>query len=777
MQALNSHHARIRYFPPAIYLHQTGTFAVKKHTILVLLCGWQLIAHAQQQDRSLLVSRTDSAVNLDGELSESIWRRAAVATGFQLNFPNDVDLARNQTQVRLTFDAQYLYIAAVCLDQDRDRRFVASSLRRDFDWGENDNFTIYMDPFGDGQNGFTFNATPLGVEREGLIFNGERVSSAWDNKWRSKVKVYADRWVAEIAIPFKTIRYKGSTQRFKMNFARHDLKNNQRSSWSPVPIAYNISSLAYTGTVDFEEPLPRPGVNIAVIPYVTGGANNRFFTENDSLGFVALNEPTKTTANAGFDAKIAVSSSLNLDVTVNPDFSQVEVDQQVTNLNRFEIFFPERRLFFLENADLFDSFGFEQNKPFFSRRIGIGRDRVSGQIVQNPILYGARLSGKIDKHWRIGLLNMQTARDAGRGIGAQNYTVAAVQRSVFARSNIAAIVMNRSRAGSTDAATKYTRLAGLEYNLLSADNKWTGKVFYHQALQPGGAAGNYTHGSRLKYQDRNWNIGWLHEFVGDNYNINDIGYVARARHWQLNPELNYRWYPENNRNVVAHGPGVELKWFSNLKGRTLDRNLDLFYNIQGRNTSKITAGLYQYYTYLFFGFDPTNSGGGQLPQNTGYNQTGVFLEYVSDARKLFNWSVSGFAGGYYNGNIVSVTSQINYRFQPYGSVGLNIEHNRLRLPETYADADFWLIGPRVDVSFTRKVFLTTFLQYNQQNNNVNINSRLQWRFKPVSDLFIVYTDNYFADNTFAGTSSRFNFNVGAPKNRALVLKLTYWLNV
>ena len=270
---------------------------------------------------------------------------------------------------------------------------------------------------------------------------------------------------------------------------------------------------------------------------------------------------------------------------------------------------------------------------------------------------------------------------------------------------------------------------------------------------------------------------WLHEFVGDNYNINDIGYVARARHWQLNPELNYRWYPENNRNVVAHGPGVELKWFSNLKGRTLDRNLDLFYNIQGRNTSEITAGLYQYYTYLFFGFDPTNSGGRQLPQNTGYNQTGVFLEYVSDARKLFNWSVNGFAGGYYNGNIVSVTSQINYRFQPYGSVGLNIEHNRLRLPETYADADFWLIGPRVDVSFTRKVFLTTFLQYNQQNNNVNINSRLQWRFRPVSDLFIVYTDNYFADNTFAGTSSRFNFNVGAPKNRALVLKLTYWLNV
>nr|MCU0355259.1 carbohydrate binding family 9 domain-containing protein [Cytophagales bacterium] len=676
---------------------------MKKHSFLLFALFCVSTSYAQKREYAVTVSKTDSVIRIDGELTESVWHRAVVATNFILNFPNDTALARNQTEVRLTFDNQNLYVAVVCFDQDRGRRFVASSLRRDFQWDENDNFTLYLDPFGDGQNGFTFNTTPLGVEREGLIFNGERVATEWDNKWRSGVKVYADRWVAEMVIPFKTIRYKGNTQQFKMNFARHDLKNNQRSSWSPVPIAYRISSLAYTGTVHFDEPLPHPGMNVSVIPYVTAGASNRFVSESDDGTIMPLRTPNRWTENAGFDAKVAVTPSLNLDLTVNPDFSQVEVDQQVTNLSRFELFFPERRQFFLENADLFDSFGSERNRPFFSRRVGIGRDTLTGQIVQNPILYGARLSGKLDKNWRIGLMNMQTARNARRGIAAQNYTVAAVQRQVSARSNVAGIFINRDRFGGLP-GERFTRMAGLEYNLLSADNKWTGKAFFHQAFQPGNAAGSYTHGTRLQYQDRNWGFQWLHEYVGRNYNINDIGYVERNAYWQFNPGVNYTWYPENSRTLVSHGPGAELQMYLGLNGRTLDRNLDIFYNWQFQNTSFLSVGTYQYYTYLFQGFDPTNSGGRELPANTGYQQPGFFWEYGSDARKLFNWSTEGFTGRYFNGTIVNAVGQFNYRFQPYGAVSLNVEFNRIRLPENYNDANFWLVGPRVDVSFSRSLF-------------------------------------------------------------------------
>ncbi len=735
---------------------------MKTYTIFLILFSC-LAVSAQKKEVSLTVAKMDTILQLDGLLSESIWKRADVANNFILNYPNDTALARNQTEVRMAFDAHFLYVGVVCYDQDRSKRFIASSLRRDFEWDLNDNFTVYLDPFGDGQNGFTFNVTPLGVEREGLIFNGQEVANQWDNKWQSAVKMHGDRWTAEMVIPFKSIRYRGNAQQFKMNFARHDLKNNQRSSWSRVPIAYWISSLAYTGTVYFEEPLPHPGVNVSFIPYLNGRMERSFVSEDEDGNIVPVNEDTRWLGNAGFDAKVAVTPSLNLDLTVNPDFSQVEVDQQVTNLSRFEIFFPERRQFFLENADLFSSFGSEQNRPFFSRRIGIGRDTITRQIVQNPILYGARLSGKLDKNWRIGLLNMQTARNAHKGIDAQNYTVAAVQRQVFARSNVGAIFINRNRFGGNP-MEQYTRMAGLEYNLLSADNKWTGKVFYHQAFQPNNPKGSYTHGSSLVYQTQRLTMQWLHEYVGKNYNINDIGYVERNSYWQFYPGINYQWYPDNSKVLVSHGPGTEMKWYMDLNGRTLDRNLDVFYGFQFQNTMQLATGVYYYYTYLFQSFDPTNSGATELPSFTGYHQRGVWWEFTSDTRKLFTLSTNGFTGSYFNGRALSTATQFSYRFQPYGALSLNVEYNHIDLAEGYGNADFWLLGPRVDVSFSRKLFLTAFMQYNQQANNTNLNARLQWRFKPVSDFFVVYTDNYFSQ-TFA------------PKSRALVMKLSYWFNL
>jgi hypothetical protein len=728
---------------------------------LILLGGTLAGPSGQAQSRNprpapeLVVQQTDSAVRIDGALTETVWQRARVANHFTLNYPNDTAQARNQTEIRITYDDQFLYIGAVCYD-DMTKPFVASSLRRDFAWDFNDNLSIYLNPSSDRVNGFAFYLTPLGVEREAMIYNGEEIAPEWDNKWYSAVKVYADRWVGEMAIPFKSIRYRGQDGAWKMNFARHDLKNNQRSSWVPVPIAYNIASLAFTSDVRFEKPLPHPGVNVALIPYLTGRTGRNF----------AEGKAAEWKANAGFDAKVAVTPSLNLDLTVNPDFSQVEVDQQITNLERFELFFPERRQFFLENSDLFNSYGFETVRPFFSRRIGIGRDTITKQIVQNPILYGARLSGKLNKDWRIGLLNMQTARDRDAGIAGQNYTVAALQRQVFGRSTLGALLINRQQFGG-EAARGYTRLAGLDYNLQTADNRWQGKFFYHHAAQPGRIGGNNTFGSNLRYQVRKLEAEWLQEYVGANYQINDIGYVpetTRNGYWRFRSAAFYRFYPKTSKRLVSHGFGFELNTVANLDGRFTDRELDVFYNFTFLNTSSLMVGVYNYYNYLLFPFDPTNAGGLELPEGTGYHVQGTWWELQSDTRKRLNGFVGGWTGGYYNGRMFTANPQLNYRFQPYGSIGIAAEYSRITLPEPFRSTEFWLVGPRLDISFSRKLFLTTFLQYNEQADNVNLNGRFQWRFRPVSDLFIVYSENYFPGNLDV-------------KNRALVLKLSYWLSL
>ncbi|MGF7214279.1 hypothetical protein GGR92_000419 [Spirosoma lacussanchae] len=716
-----------------------------------------VLLHSVALSQSLLVSPTDTLVRLDGELTESVWQRAAVAGQFTQNFPNDTLPALNRTEVRLTYDQNNLYVGVVCFDQNRNKRFVASSLRRDWEWDLNDNFTLYIDPFGDRTNGFTFNVTPLGVEREGQLFNGERVATEWDNKWRSFVKVYPDRWQAELMIPFKSIRYRQNSNWFLMNFARHDLKNNQRASWRRVPIAYRISALAFADTVRFSTPLPRVGTNISLIPYVSGRID-------DYRGEGGAYKPG---SNAGFDAKVAVTPALNLDLTVNPDFSQVEVDQQVTNLDRFEIFFPERRQFFLENNDLFANLGFEQSRPFFSRRIGIGRDTSTGVTVQNPILYGLRLSGKVDKNWRIGLLNTQTARQSSRGISPQNYTVGVVQRQVLGRSNLVGFFINRDASSVTPGLSRYTRIGGVEFNLLTADNRWAGKVWGHKAFQEGQAVNttqDAAHGLLLTYTSRNLMLEWSHEYIGARYNINDVGYVARRGQWGFFPKGGYTFYSRQQGGLVSHGPGFETRFYRDLTGRLLDRELNLFYSFALRNTTEFGGGFYSYYTYLFSAFDPTNLDGKALPAGTDYRIKGGFWFLNTDRRKLLTLQVEGWTGGYFNGTNFNVAPTLNYRFQPYGSFGITAEHNNIRLPAPYSSASFWLVGPRLDLTFSRRVFLTTFAQFNNQTNNTLLNTRLQWRYAPVSDLFVVYQENY-VPGSFQS------------KNRTLVLKLSYWLNL
>lgn len=740
--------------------------------VLIGLCLSSLLLHAQP----LPVSPTDSLIQLDGLLTERTWQTAKVAANFIQNFPNDTARAYNPTEVRLTYDAHHLYVAVICYDKNPERRYTASSLKRDFEWDQNDNFTVYLDPFGDRINGFTFNVTPYGVEREGQLFNGERVAAEWDNKWRSAVKVFADRYQAELAIPFKSFRYRKGTSWFLMNFARHDLKNNQRTSWRRVPVAYRISALAFADTVRFETPLPDPGPNISLIPYVAARYSDNL---GEGRGAADGTPGTRTVAGGvGFDAKFGLTPSLNLDLTVNPDFSNVEADQQVTNLSRFEIFYPERRQFFIENQDLFANFGFEQNRPFFSRRIGISYDTTTGVIVQNPLLYGARLSGKVGKDWRVGLLNTQTANRPERGITGQNYTMAVVQRQLFGRSNLSGIFVNRQGVGDVPDSLRYTRLAGLEYKLQTADNRWSGKLFYTRAFradQPGerrnGVAIDqdaYTHGLNLVYTSRNLTATWTQEYVGRQYKVNDIGFVNRQGYWRFTPELSGTFYTQGNRAVVSHGPFTDLMLIRTLTpsgaARLTDREWNIGYNVQFRSTAEGGLGYYDYYTYLFFPYDPTNSDGRELAEGTGYMTRGLFGFYNSDRRKLFSVGLDGWHGGYFNGKNTSLTAQVQYRFQPYGSLSVYSEFNAIRLPEPYKSATYLLVGPRLDLTFTRKLFWTTTVQVNNQTANTLLNTRLQWRYAPVSDLFVVYQENYFPGSLTS-------------KNRALVIKLSYWFNV
>lgn len=743
---------------------------------------------ANAQLPGIRIARATGTITLNAVLDEPDWQTAETAKNFKQYFPYDTSLSIVKTEVRLTYDDDNIYVAAI-IRSTADRDYVTPSLRRDFRGEANDGISIVLDTFKDRTNAFLFGVNPFGVQREGLIANGGGVgqndfSLNWDNKWYSETRIEGDHWIAEMAIPFKTIRFKDNLDSWFVNFYIIDSHNAERSTWSPIPRNFDIVNMAFNRELIWDKPLRNPGQNVSLIPYVATGYDKNF----------EKGTPANTNLQVGGDAKVAIGPALNLDLTVNPDFSQVEVDEQVTNLDRFEIFFPERRQFFLENADLFAGFGVDGTRPFFSRRIGVVRDESIGQNIQNTIYGGARLSGKINNNTRIGFLTMQAGEDASIGLPSTNYTVATVQQKVLTRSNVGFIFVNKQAfqdsigVDFTMSPLKYSRVAGADFNLATADNRWNGKVFYHHSFDENNLDSAFAFGGFINYSTPEWNVDLFARNVGANYDPK-MGFVRRRDIRQISHTTWRNIYPSSGK-VQSHGPGFDFDLiFNSLPIEATDRiaqalnstfgigvldyDINLMYRIRWRSTANFNIRFRKEYTYLFSSFDPSGTGGLKLPAGTDYNPKLIVANYNSDARKKFFFNLSTRSGEYFNGTRLNLSGTVTYRYQPKGFASLAFTYNRIRLPEPYNSADLFLIGPRIDLTFSKSVFWTTFVQFNSQISNLNINSRLQWRFKPVSDFFLVYTDNYFAESFEEGTV----FRVGRPRARAIVAKVTYWLNL
>jgi Domain of unknown function (DUF5916) len=739
--------------------------------LVALFCF--LDGYNQAQRPSFTIKRAVDVIKLDGVIDEESWTAAEVMSELIQQFPNDTSRSKLRTEFRATYDDDFVYFSAMAYDNVKGG-YVLSSLRRDFRGPGLDGISVILDTFQDVTNAFFFGVSPAGVQREGLIANGylrrEDLDLSWDNKWYAETKVGDGYWTAELAIPFKTLRFKAGSGRWNVKLYRQDSKENERAIWPLTPRNFEPGNLNYTGEMHWDNPLAHPGPNVSLIPYVAGLTTKNFLTnpEGKSKDF-----------QFGGDAKIAVTSSLNLDLTVNPDFSQVEVDRQVTNLDRFELFFPERRQFFLENADLFSSFGHIYARPFFSRRIGVTRDPNTGLNVQNKIPFGVRLSGNLNKYWRMGVLNMQTAEIKDAHVPSFNHTVATVQRRVGSNSNIRGILVNKQLFSNDSLPFKpggyfYNRVAGVDYNYSFLNNRWTGNLFYHKQFSENSLPQEFAHGYNLSYNTRSVNLNWYHQIIGKGYNPTD-GYVPRSGYKRISPSGAFFLYPKSG-SINNHGPTFDMAFIWDEVYGFTDQELNYGYAITFRNQGTFLFNYKNTYTFLFRDFDPTNSPAEdspvRLPSFTDYRYGNFTVNLISDPRNLFTYELTAVGGNYFNGTRYGLAGILNYRFQPFGVFSLDMNYNRIKLPGPFTSADIYLVGPRLDLTLTRSVFFTSYFQYNSQYKNVNINTRFQWRFKPVSDLFIVYTDNYYY--SFEDPRAYSNFS---PKNRALVVKLTYWFNL
>jgi hypothetical protein len=695
------------------------------------------IINTYNKDYIYNVKQAKSSITIDGVIDEADWMDAQKADDFFRVLPVDTGYAHQQSAVLMTYDDKAFYLAFIFNDTIEGKR-IMESFRRDFIFGNNDNFLSFFDTYRDQTNGFTFGLSASGAKWDGVMHGGAGSNLNWDCKWESKVKHYDDKWTAEMRIPFKSIRYPSDSQIWNVNFSRLDLKTNEKSSWAPVPRQFPTSSLAYAGVMKFEEPLPKSKMMYSLIPYVFGSYANDY-----EAGTGAHYKK-----DFGFDAKVGISSSMNLDLTYNPDFAQVEVDEQVANIDRFELFFPEKRQFFLENSDLFADFGAHSATPFFSRRIGLDA----------PVLAGARLSGKIGNDWRIGFMNMTTEKTDD--YLSRNFTVASVQKKVFARSNFGFIFVNKEYLNQSDDTTMFNRVFGFDYNLASANNFWSGKFYYHRSFQPDNPDKQYSQGASINYRSKNFHAQFYQRSVGENFKA-ETGYVTRTGYNLFSPEIAYLFVP--NKRIVSHGVTLESDLYYNTDFEKIDHENTIAYGFTFQDRSELEIGYKDYFVELQDDFDPTHQGENFLPAGSSYNYGGTYVSYNSTRKTMFNWQAEAAKGKFYSGKLQYIQGELGYRFQPYVNLSMNFNYTDMDLGGAFDRTRFFLVGPKVDITFTDKIFWSTFVQYNEQIQNLNINSRFQWRYQPVSDIYLVYTDNYFTGNWNG-------------RNRAIVLKMTYWLN-
>lgn len=539
-----------------------------------------------RHERKLKAVKINEKITIDGKLDEPAWAKAPVAAGFIQNEPRPNQPASEQTEVRTLYDDECIYFGFVMSDS-QSKDLVINELKKDFGTNDGDAIEIILDTFHDERNGYIFSTNAAGAKYDAQMINeGRELNSSWDGIWYVKTSRSSEGWVAEMAIPLKTLKFQRSDiQTWGINFHRN-LRSHGRNEddfWSPLPRIYGLDRVSLAGTLEDLEGI-KPGINLKLKPYFSSSLAK------------SGNKHYKGDADLGFDAKYGLTTGITWDFTYNTDFSQVEADQQQINLTRFDLFFPEKRDFFLENSGIFQfgagtnmiglaDFGpppggapppgMEDNDMifFFSRRIGLSND---GAAI--PILGGTRLTGRAGG-WEFGCLDMQ--QKAMENIDATNFAVGRVRRNISANSDIG-IMMTNKEAGESG----YNRVVGGDANFRFGQYT-AAHAFAVKSFSPLAGKDTKNMAARIgfEYQDRTYIFRVSYLDIQENF-TNEMGFVPRTGIRKFTGNPGYYWRPAATQKWLrSMNPHVDFQYILDPQGKTDTRIINYHYSFRFQNGS------------------------------------------------------------------------------------------------------------------------------------------------------------------------------------------------
>jgi hypothetical protein len=699
-------------------------------TLVILIAGFGTSVLAQPAGSAVAVTE---APTLDGNvLDDPVWQAATVISGFRQEQPDEGEPSSENTEVRIVFTRDTLYIGVVCFDRDPSSIIVSDS-RRDADLDDTDSFRVIFDTYRDRQNGFVFGTNPAAIEYDGQVTNegqgggglgaGQRQQGGsgggfninWDAAWEVRTLIDERGWHAEFAIPFRTLRFpSGTDQTWGLNFQRNIRRRNERAYWAPIPRQYNLYRLSLAGTLTgIQTPSIR---SLRVTPYVLGNALESGVKPVDST----------LLGDVGGDLKYTLTPSLALDATVNTDFAQVEVDDQQVNLDRFALFFPEKRPFFLENAGFFSVGNPGEIDLFFSRRIGLG---PNGEAI--PILGGGRVSGKAGAY-NVGLLNMQTD-DFQERVASNNFSVVRISRDLPNRSAFGGIFVNRQGVGDLSGDNDHNRTFAI-------DGKWgieehtVLSSFVARTETPGITDDDYAFNVRSRTNVARFDLEMGYQEVGDRFNP-EVGFLSRRGYRKPDVRLNTRWRPSNFINIQELRPHVSYRSFWGHDGFQETGYMHVDNHWQFRNAYEVHTGMnftlegvrtpFEIYPGVF------------VPPGT-YEHKEAQLVLMTNQGAPISLNMQTFIGGFFGGDRVTLNPTVRMRAGETFSTEVAYSRNDVDLPWGAFTTN--LIRTRVSYSFNPRTFVQGLVQYNDRADLWSMNFRFGWLQAANTGLFVVYTD-------------------------------------
>ena len=712
---------------------------------------------------SIEPTRIDEAPQLDGVLDERAWLSAAVIDDFVQQEPSEGDPATERTVVRLMYDKHALYIGVEAYDS-LPVGVIATEMRRDSrQLLDEDNFQLILDTFSDSRSGYMFVTSPLGAKLEQQIAEegegGYRRSSSsinsninldWDGVWDVSARRTDQGWVAEIAIPMVTMRFpQADRQVWGVNFMRNIRRKNEQVFWAPIPKGYDLTRVSLAGTMTGLGGVDR-GMDLRITPYVlAGGRQDR--AASAGLAGSGFND-------VGLDVKYGVASGMNLDVTLNTDFAQVEVDEQQVNLTRFPLFFPEKRDFFLENAGMF-SVKSQGIRPladmFFTRRIGL----AGGQPV--PILAGTRLTGKVDRH-NIAVMNIQTQEVGSRP--GENFFVARYSRDIFARSKVGGMIIDKEAIGDAH----YNRTFAVDTSL-TPHPFFSATGFIAKTESPHLANEDMMGHLQLSWLSPAYRIYSEYTDVQDNFNA-EVGFVPRIG--IRRSKLHAQWNPRPGKwGIRSMDPMMNVEYTTDQNNRLLSRRVHHMIGVQFEDGSNFTFITNKEFEQLDVPFQITDEV--TIPTGT-YRFWSPSVRYNSDPSRRLSGSASYSPQGFFGGTRTDWRTSFNLRATSRVAVQGSFSRSDVDLPGGAFVAD--LASATFDLALSPEMTLRSLTQYNSTTDSISTSVRFNWIYSPGSDIYIAYDELRQDDFLLLDPALRHGGSVPWIQNRQLAIKMTYLLS-